>query len=160
MPNPDARATDAGPVVAHDPLHAVLRDERLHGAREREAEDERPQRLPEHEERLAQRIGERAHDRTNLAIAAEASATFSSAARAALGERIGDAMAQVLVEQLDRDRLQRLRHRGDLREHIDAVRVFVDHALHAAHLAFDAAEALLHVRLLVLVSGHPGTIPP
>ena len=67
-------------MIAHDPLHPLLRHERLHRTRQREAEDERPQRLPEHEERLAQRIEERAHDRTSLAIAADASATFSSAA--------------------------------------------------------------------------------
>src|SRR5205823_11447801 len=52
-----------------------------------EAEHEGPQRLPEHEEALAQAVahvggverGEQRHERTSRAIAADASATFSSA---------------------------------------------------------------------------------
>src|SRR5262249_15374838 len=48
----------AGGIVREEPSHLALRDDRLHGARERESEDERPQDLPEHPEGEAQRVAE------------------------------------------------------------------------------------------------------
>ena len=52
-----ARARDgARAMVAHDPFHLLARRERLDRARQREAEDQRPERLPEHEEALAQAV--------------------------------------------------------------------------------------------------------
>ncbi len=42
----------------------------------------------------------------------------------------------------------------DLREHVDAVRVIVDHPLHAAHLPFDPAQPLVDRTLLVFVTSH------
>ena len=54
MPRPLARATAAGPVIPHDPLHLFSGHERLHGTGQAETEDQRPQRLPEHEEALAE----------------------------------------------------------------------------------------------------------
>ena len=61
----------------------------------------------------------------------------------------------VLVEDPEREALERRRHRRDLREHVDAVRVLVDHALHASHLALDAGQPLAHVFLVVAVARHP-----
>src|SRR5581483_6217155 len=79
-----------GPVVAEDALHLLLGHEGLHGAGQAEAEDEGPQRVPEHEEALAQAVAHlpradhghemrHAQARTRRAMAAEASATFSFA---------------------------------------------------------------------------------
>ena len=53
---------------------------------------------------------------------------------------VGDAVAEVVVEQLHGDALERPRRRGHLRQDVDAVRVVVDHPLEAADLALDAAE--------------------
>jgi hypothetical protein len=47
-----------------------------------------------------------------------------------------------LVEQPERDLVQRGLDRGDLRQDVDAVPVVVDHAFNAADLAFDAAQPL------------------
>ena len=55
---------------------------------------------------------------------------------------VGDAVADVLLEQADGDALQRLGRRADLRQHVDAVHVLVDHALQTADLALDAPQAL------------------
>src|SRR3982074_43194 len=52
---------------------------------------------------------------------------------AAFGERVGDAVTQVIVEHLECDRLERLGDSGDLRQHVDAVGVLADHPLQAAH---------------------------
>src|SRR5204862_2691403 len=73
---------------------------------------------------------------------------------------VGDAMGQVIVEQFDGDRLQRLGGGRDLVEDLDAVLVLVDHALKAADLTLDPAEALLHGLLVVRISGHGRRIPP
>lgn len=61
---------------------------------------------------------------------------------------VDHAAGQVLVEQLQRERLQSLRRRRDLGQDVDAVLVLFDHPLQAADLAFDAAKAL-EVRVLV-----------
>src|SRR5688500_2698684 len=61
---------------------------------------------------------------------------------AAGARRFDDAVAHVLLEQAEGDRLQRLRHRRDLRQDVDAVLLVLDHALKAAGLALDAAEPL------------------
>src|SRR5262249_48923849 len=56
--------------------------EGLHRTREGEAQDQRPEGLPEHEEALAQAppdVFEHAHERTSRAIAAVASAILASA---------------------------------------------------------------------------------
>jgi hypothetical protein len=50
----------------------------------------------------------------------------------------GDAVLQVLVEQLHADTLQCLADRGDLCEHVDAVGAVLDHPSEAADLTFDA----------------------
>ncbi len=78
---------------------------------------------------------------------------------AALGERVGDAVRKVLVEQLEGDGLQRPGRRRDLGQYVDAVRVVVDHALHAPYLTFDAAQPLLDRALLVFITSQLVTIP-
>src|SRR5438874_437652 len=79
---------------------------------------------------------------------------------AAAGEGVGDAMREVLVEQLDGDRLERLGHGRDLVEDVDAVLVLVDHPLQAAHLAFDTTQPLVDRFLVVGVAGHAITLYP
>ena len=59
-----------------------------------------------------------------------------------------------LVEEPDGDRLEGLGDGRDLGEHVDAVRVLVDHALQPAHLALDAPEALHVVVLVHRVAAH------
>jgi hypothetical protein len=51
---------------------------------------------------------------------------------------VGDAVAEVLVEQPDGDGSQGVLDRGDLGEDVEAVGVLVDPALEAADLASDA----------------------
>ena len=53
---------------------------------------------------------------------------------------MGDAVAQVIAERFLLDLVEGGPHRSDLRDHVDTVAVFLDHAGDAAHLAFDAAE--------------------
>src|SRR5688572_12947878 len=51
-----------------------------------------------------------------------------------------DAMLDVVVEQPERDLVERRLDRADLRQHVDAVALLVDHLLHAARLALDSLE--------------------
>src|SRR4051794_12854012 len=78
--------------------------------------------------------------------------------------RLDDAMAEVLLEQAERDRLQGLRHRRDLGEDVDAVLLVLDHPLQSPGLALDAAESLevlvLAVDVAVLVLAHRGNYTP
>src|SRR4051812_11586557 len=63
--------------------------------------------------------------------------------RVLLGVRpIDDAVARVVVEEPERDLVERRLHRGDLRHDVDAVAVVLDHSLDAADLPFDAAQTL------------------
>src|SRR3954447_20554259 len=57
--------------------------------------------------------------------------------RTALGDGLGDAVLEVLVEQPERDRLQGLGRGGDLGEHVDAVLVVLDHARDADKYCID-----------------------
>ena len=76
---------------------------------------------------------------------------------------VDDAVAHVLLEQAEGDRLQRLRHRRDLGEDVDAVLLLLDHPLQAAGLALDAAQPLevvvlaVDVAVLVLVRAAPSS---
>src|SRR5215212_2088820 len=63
--------------------------------------------------------------------------------------RLEHAVAHVLVEQTERDRLESLCHRRDLGEDVDAVLLLLDHALQAAGLALDAPQTLEVVVLAV-----------
>jgi P-type Cu+ transporter len=58
-----------------------------------------------------------------------------------------DAMRDMVGENFFLRATQRGAHRGELRDHIDAIAVPLDHAREPAHLAFDAIEALEHRRL-------------
>ena len=60
--------------------------------------------------------------------------------RIAGGERAGDAVVHVVVEDPEGEALERRVHRGDLREDVDAVAILLDHPLDPAHLALDAVE--------------------
>src|SRR5215204_3328823 len=73
---------------------------------------------------------------------------------AALRNRICDAVRQVVVQQCERDGLQRPRGRGNLRQHVDAIGLVVDHALQPAHLALDLAQPREHRVLVLDVTGH------
>src|SRR5439155_6776934 len=72
-------------------------------------------------------------------------------------QRAGDAVADVLVEHPERERLERRVHGGDLRQDLDAVAVVLDHPLDTAHLALDAVQAL-DQRVLVLRVAVDGTL--
>ena len=56
--------------------------------------------------------------------------------------RAHHAVARVLVEEPERDLVQRGVDRRDLGEDVDAVAIVLDHALDAADLALDPAQAL------------------
>src|SRR4029079_8950416 len=66
---------------------------------------------------------------------------------------VGDAVPHVVVEDLQRERLERRVHRRDLREHVDAVTVVLDHALDAAHLALDAMQPVDESGLVLREAG-------
>src|SRR3712207_6340834 len=65
---------------------------------------------------------------------------------------LDDAVRQVLLDQAERDRLQRLRHRRDPGEDVDAVLLVLDHPLQPAGLTLDAAQPLEVVVLAVDVA--------
>src|SRR6185312_7776932 len=67
-------------------------------------------------------------------------------------ERSRDAVVHMVVEDLERDALERRRGGRDLREDVDAVALVLDHPLDAAHLPFDAVEPLDERFLLFHVS--------
>src|SRR5690606_25927252 len=69
---------------------------------------------------------------------------------AALDGRVRAAVAQMLLQQLQRERLQGLGGGGHLGEYVDAVDVLVHHPLQSADLALDTAQAF-EVFLLLLV---------
>src|SRR5665647_1353309 len=69
--------------------------------------------------------------------------------------RIFDAGTEVVVEERESERLERLGDCRDLGEDVDAVLVVVDHLLQAADLALDAAQPV-EVRGLGLVSARRG----
>ena len=55
-------------------------------------------------------------------------------------EGVGDAVLQVIVQDLLLDLVERRPHRAHLVDDVDAVAVVFDHARYAAHLALDAAQ--------------------
>ena len=73
--------------------------------------------------------------------------------------RVPHAVAEVVLDQADRHRLQRPGHRGDLGQDVDAVDVLVDHALQPPHLALDAPEPGEVVGLVVVVAAVSVTQP-
>ena len=81
-------------------------------------------------------------------MASDASRTFSSASGPPAAAACRTQVDEVLVEELEGERLQRLGGRRHLREDVDAVLVLFDHPLQAADLALDAAQPL-EVRVLL-----------
>ncbi|GHI90998.1 hypothetical protein TPA0905_04690 [Streptomyces olivaceus] len=71
-----------------------------------------------------------------------ASSTLASISVPPFEGRVGDAVAQMLLQQLQREGLQGLRGGGDLGEYVDAVDVLVDHPLQAPDLALDAGAGV------------------
>ncbi len=55
---------------------------------------------------------------------------------------MGNAMTDVGVEQAEPDAVEGTVDGGDLRKHVDAVALFVDHAREPANLPFDAPESV------------------
>src|SRR5262249_46248505 len=55
-------------------------------------------------------------------------------------DRVLDAVADMVAQDLLLDAAQRGAHRGNLGDHVDAVAVLLDHAGEPTHLAFDALE--------------------
>src|SRR6202034_1775350 len=74
----------------------------------------------------------------------------------ALSGGLGDAVTEMILQQAERHRLQRPRHRGHLGEDVDAVLVVLDHPLQAPHLALDPAQPHQVVILAGGVSVHSG----
>src|SRR5262245_1109619 len=58
----------------------------------------------------------------------------------AAGDRVLDAVPDMILQNLLLDPPQGSAHRGDLREDVDAVAVALDHAGNSADLAFDSIE--------------------
>ena len=61
--------------------------------------------------------------------------------RVAGSDGVLDAVRDMVAQDLLLDALERRSGGGDLRDHVDAVAVFLDHAGETADLTFDAAEA-------------------
>src|SRR5690606_19203313 len=62
-------------------------------------------------------------------------------------DRLRNAMAQMVPQQLTADTAQRFVHRRNLRQHIGAVTILFDHFLNPAHLALDPLEPCQVFRL-------------
>src|SRR6187401_969984 len=95
-------------------------------------------------------------DRVSLADPSEAVHGFEEllALRLRFGciarrEGARDAVVHVVIEDLEGEALERRVHGSDLREHVDAIAVVLDHPLDAAHLALDPVEPA-NQRFLVL----------
>ena len=73
-------------------------------------------------------------------------------------DRGGHAGAKMVAHQFATHPTQRILNRRDLRQHLTAIAVFFDHALHAANLALNDLEAFLNLGSGCVI--HPYTIPP
>src|SRR5205085_1288411 len=71
----------------------------------------------------------------------------------AAGDRIPNAVIRVVVEELESDAVESLVDRGDLSEHVDAVRLVLHHPREAPHLALDPLEAFANGVLVGDVAG-------
>jgi hypothetical protein len=65
---------------------------------------------------------------------------------------VGDTVTQVIVEKQQRDGLQSPCRGRNLLKDVDALTVVFDHALQAANLALDSAQALLKGLFVVAVA--------
>jgi len=66
----------------------------------------------------------------------------------------GDAVLDVLVEDLERERFERRIDGGDLSQDLDAIAIFFEHPLDSAHLSLDAMKPLDEGVLLLGVAVH------
>lgn len=73
--------------------------------------------------------------------------------RVARGDRVFDAMTDMIAQDLVLHFFERGFHRLDLVEHVDAITVIGDHPRNAANLSLDAAEP--HRRRLLDFVSHP-----
>src|SRR5215213_3679358 len=78
--------------------------------------------------------------------------------RIARRQRVGDAVVDVFVQELEGEALERGVHGGDLREDVDAVPVVVHHPLDPADLSLDSMQPLRQDRLVVAVL-HAASLP-
>ena len=62
-------------------------------------------------------------------------------------------MAQMVAHQFSSDRSQRFVHRGDLRHHVGAISILLDHFLQPADLAFDPPQPFQVARLDLRIDG-------
>ena len=69
-------------------------------------------------------------------------------------DRPGDAVVDVVVEELEGEALEGGSNGADLRQHVDAVTVVLDHPLDASHLPLDPVQPLHHRGLVVAVLHH------
>lgn len=96
------------------------------------------------------------HDRTNLQMASWASLILASVSGSTFRQRLGHAVRETVVEEVHCDCLEHAGRRRDLIEDVDAVLLFVDHALEATGLTLDSIESSLNGCLLVDVPGLSG----
>jgi hypothetical protein len=68
-------------------------------------------------------------------------------------------MGQVVVKQLEGDRLESFIHSRDLLKDVDAVLVLIDHALKATHLTLDAPKSPLDCRFVVAIARFQADLP-
>ena len=81
---------------------------------------------------------------------------------ALVGLRTDHAVVGVIVEQAERDLVERSLHRRDLREHVDAITVLVDHPLDPRDLPADPAQPFdqLFLRCRVATCNHVAAVYP
>ena len=96
-------------------------------------------------------------------MAAAASSTLACAASSDSRAAVTYAVVHVVFEQVDRDRIGCGLDGRDLREDVDAVVTLRDHALQAADLALDAAQArevVLGVAVVAVLGAHANESTP
>lgn len=79
---------------------------------------------------------------------------FAFRLRATVLDGLGDAVTKMIFEQPERNRLQRPRHRGDLRQDVNTVDVRFHHPLKAADLTLDPAQTLEVGVLILRITSH------
>src|SRR5665213_3451336 len=79
-------------------------------------------------------------DRYCIDVLTQISAVKAALDKVALGLLDDHAVVRVVVEQAERDLVERGLDGADLRQHVDAVAVLFDHALDATDLPLDAAQ--------------------
>src|SRR6266550_6776310 len=70
------------------------------------------------------------------------------------GQALRDTMSEVVLQQRNGDLVQPAGDRGDLREDVDAVRVFLDHPLDPSDLTLDPAEPGEQPILVLVIADH------